>query len=262
MRTLAPPDYTGGIDPHRAAELLVRTRAPIPGMPRIAPLHLTDSDRTRAWALYALALREHDAALGRLIAALKATGRDDSTLVIVSGDVGLGEARAPLESNDALDESALASPLVVRFPGGPGATASAHVAAPTTSIDVARTVVDAFGLAPPAAFQGEDLPRVAAATESDPRGRPLLAVLGSHFALRWGTFVLRGVAPTDETGLDVSKLCDISLEPACTSDVRGAFPLALSALRREIIAQAGLPRVATPVVETPAVRVSLRLWGL
>ena len=225
-------------------------------------LHLTDSDRTRAWALYALSLRAHDAALGRLLAAIKAAGRDDRTLVIVTGDVGLGDARAPLESTDGLDESALATPLVVRFPASH--LAASHVSAPTTSLDVARTIVTAFGLTPPAAFEGADLARVALSgtPDFDPRGRPMLAWFGARFSLRWGSFVVRGLGPSDESVADVTKLCDLSLEPACTSDVRGAFPLALSALRREIAAEAKPPPPPTPVVETPAVRSSLRLWGL
>jgi arylsulfatase A-like enzyme len=263
LRTLTPPDYTGAIDPRRAAELLVRARAPNFGTPHAPMLHLTDSDRARAWSLYALALRTHDAALGRLLAALKAAGRDDGTLVIVTGDVGLGDARAPLEATDALDESALTTPLVVRFPASHAATA--HVTAPTTSVDLARTIVTAFGLVPPAAFEGQDLARVARGTpgaDLDPRGRPMLASFGSRFSLRWGSFVVRGSGPTEDTPPDIAKLCDLSLEPACTSDVRGAFPLALSALRREITAETKPPTAATPVIETPALRSALRLWGL
>jgi arylsulfatase A-like enzyme len=271
MRTLPPQDYTGGIDPRRAAELLARSRSG----PRGPSLHLNDADRTRAWSLYALAMKEHDTALGRLLAALKAAGRDADTLVIVTSDVGLGEARAPFEDADPLSESALATPLVVRFPsppprggGAPAAPlAGRRVSAPTTSVDVARTVVDAFGLQPPAAFEGEDLGRVALAGESlDPRGRPLLAVAGARFSLRWGTFVLRGTQGDplgDEAPPgDVTKLCDVSLEPECTSDVRGAFPLALAALRRELSLEARAAHAPVPVVETPALQASLKLWGL
>jgi hypothetical protein len=219
-------------------------------------------------------LKEHDAALGRLLAALKAAGRDGETLVIVTGDVGLGEARAPLEDPDTLSESALSTPLVVRFPAVAGASAEGatslagrRVSAPTTSVDVGRTIVDAFGLAPPAAFEGEDLARLAASGSSlDPSGRPLLAVAGPRFSLRWGTFVLRGSQP-DSPGdeplpADVTKLCDIFLEPECASDVRGAFPLALAALRRELAVEAQSPHAPVPVVETPALQASLKLWGL
>ncbi|MGO9712352.1 MAG: sulfatase-like hydrolase/transferase, partial [Polyangiaceae bacterium] len=276
MRTMAPVDYTGGIDPRRAGELLLRAR-PSSG-PRGPSLHLNDADRTRAWALYALALKEHDAALGRLLAALKAAGRDGDTLVIVTSDVGLGEARAPLEDPDSLSEPALATPLVVRFPAPPaggdnpgaGYLAGRRVGAPTTSADVGRTIVDAFGLAPPAAFEGENLARVTlaalAGTSLDPRGRPLLAVAGARFSLRWGTFVLRGTQAEslgdDVPHADVAKLCDVSLEPECTSDVRGAFPLALAALRRELTLEARSSHAPVPVVETPALQASLKLWGL
>ena len=279
MRTLPPQDYSGGIDPKRAAELLARARPQTGPGPRSASLRLNDGDRTRAWALYALALKEHDAALGRLLAALKAAGRDTDTLLVVTGDVGLGEARAPFEDPDPLSEPALATSLVVRFPPGAGGSAGGaapsaaaslagrRVGAPTTSADIARTVVDAFGLAPPAAFDGEDLARIALAGGTlDARGRPLLAVAGARFSLRWGSFVLRGIQPEslgkDAPPADVTKLCDVSLEPECTSDVRGAFPLALTALRRELALQAQSSHAPVPVVETPTLQGSLKLWGL
>jgi hypothetical protein len=60
----------------------------------------------------------------------------------------------------------------------------------------------------------------------------------------------------------VTKLCDISLEPECTSDVRGAFPLALTALRRELALEAQSAHPPVPVVETPTLQASLKLWGL
>jgi arylsulfatase A-like enzyme len=271
MRNLPPRDYSGGIDPKRAAELLSRARPQSGPGQRLPALRLNDADRTRAWALYALALGDQDAAFGRLMASLKSAGRDADTMIIVTGDVGLGEARAPLEDPDTLGESALATPLLVRFPPQPAGNggeplAGRRVALPTTSADVARTVVAAFGLTPPAAFGGEDLARVAVATDHvDPRGRPMLAVAGTHFALRWGTFVLRGIQPDAPPGqglVDVTKFCDLSLEPECTSDVRGAFPLALAALRRELSTEAKPPRPPTPVVETPGVRGALRLWGM
>jgi hypothetical protein len=53
LKTMAPPDYTGSIDPKRAAELLSRSRS---GGPRPTTMHITYADRTRAWALYGLAL--------------------------------------------------------------------------------------------------------------------------------------------------------------------------------------------------------------
>jgi arylsulfatase A-like enzyme len=280
MRVLPPQDYSGGIDPKRAAELLARARPQTGPGPR-ASMRLNDGDRTRAWALYALALKEHDAALGRLLAALKAAGRDGDTLVVVTGDVGLGEARAPFEDPDPLSEPALATSLVVRFPptsaaaGAPSPSGAApvgslvgrRVGAPTTSADIARTVVDAFGLAPPTAFDGEDLARIAVAGATlDARGRPLLAVAGARFSLRWGSFVLRGnqgePLGQDSPPGEVTKLCDVSLEPECTSDVRGAFPLALTALRRELALEAQSAHPPVPVVETPTLQASLKLWGL
>jgi arylsulfatase A-like enzyme len=267
LRTLPPQDYTGGIDPKHASELLVRARG-VTGSGRPSSLRLNDADRTRAWALYALALKEHDGALGRLLAAIKVAGRDADTMVVVAGDVGMGESRAPLEDPDALSEATLSTPLVVRFAGADvdPSLAGRKVGVPTTSADVARTIVTAFGLTPPQAFGGVDLAQVATAGDAAaPRGRPLVAVDGNRFALRWGSFVLRGVQPETaevDSPIDLTKLCDLSLEPECTSDVRGAFPLALSALRRELLLQVRSPHGPVPVVEASNVRGSLKLWGL
>ena len=226
MRTMAPVDFTGGsIRGARASCSCARDRrAGRAGRPCTS----TYADRTRAWALYALALKEHDAALGRLLAALKAAGRDGDTLVIVTSDVGLGEARAPLGSRLA-QRAALATPLVVRFPAPPaggdnpgaGYLAGRRVGAPTTSADVGRTIVDAFGLAPPRRSKE----RTSRGSRSPPSpGRR--STLGGARSSLWRGRVSRSVgarsscagrrqsrsATTFRTRTS-PKLCDVSLEP-------------------------------------------------
>jgi arylsulfatase A-like enzyme len=249
MKTMPPDGYLGMLEPHRAAEALAKVRK--------HAARFKEDDRARAWALYDHALDTHDAALGRLMAALRAAGRDEDTVVIVTGDVAATEGPVPFIDMDSVDEPLLATPLVIRWPRAP-ALAGRRVDAPTSPVDLARTVLGALGLAPPKAFQGTDLAHIARAALV-PAVRPLAATRGSRFALRWGPFVLVG-ARDHET-----RLCDLSLDPACVADVRATTPLALESMHRWAI-QALAPVTPAPFPREPAVldaRTSSALtrWG-
>ncbi len=145
LKAMAPEGYLGIVEPRRAAEALAKVRK--------HPARFKEDDRARAWALYDRAIDAHDAALGRLVAALRTAGRDEDTAVIVTGDVAASEVPVPFGDTDALDEPLLMTPLVVRWPHAPS-LAGRRVEAPSSPIDLARTILDALGLPPPAAFQG------------------------------------------------------------------------------------------------------------
>jgi arylsulfatase A-like enzyme len=253
LKTLPPETYTGGIDPKHAAELLAKAR-------RVPPvLRYAEQDRTRTWALYDVALADHDAALGRLLAALRAAGRDADTTVIVTSDVAVDEAaHVPFGEGESLDEALLRVPLVVR-PAAEGRDeppAGTHVGAVTSGADVARTVLGALGLAPPASFGGVDLWRTATRGDAAP-ARPLVATLGERFSLRWGSFVLVG------TGEREPKLCNLSLEPVCITDVRQTHPYATEALQRvawDLLAQDARPARESPSID-PVTAAALKAWG-
>ncbi len=191
-----------------------------------------EDDRVRAWALYDHALDEEDEALGRVLAALRAAGREDDTLVIVTGDIGTNEgAPVPFVDTEALDEPLLATPLVVRWPTSSFATIRAEalsgrrIDAPSSAVDLARTVLAALDLTPPAAFEGADLSRLALGAVT-PAERPLTATNAGRFALRWGPFVLVGSRHRE------LRMCDLSLDPTCVADVRATSPIALEPVRR------------------------------
>jgi arylsulfatase A-like enzyme len=256
LKGLAPAQYTGGIDPKHAAELLARARHVPP------QVRFNDADRARTWALYEVALDAHDAALGRLMAALRAAGRDADTSVIVTSDSGVDEAaHVPFGDGESLDEATLRVPLVVRPAAEPGkpAVAGRRVSAPTASQDVARTVLGALGLSAPGAFGGIDLWQ-SAIEAPDPRGRARLAVLGNRAALRLGSYVLIAV------GAREPKVCDLSLEPACLTDVRPAYPLAAAILQRSAFDALVAPRTVDAVaregasIDVPTSTV-LKSWG-
>jgi hypothetical protein len=217
LKAMPPDGYLGIVEPRRAAETLAKARR--------HPARFKDDDRTRAWALYDRAVDAHDQALGRLLAAIAAAGRETDTAVIVTADVAATDGSpVPFVEAEGLDEPLLATPMVVHWPRAT-ALAGRHVEAPTSSIDVARTILASLRLAPPAAFQGVDLADVARGALAQ-RERPLAATQGERFSVRWGPFVLLGAGDRE------TRMCDLSLDPTCVADVRATSPLALEPLHR------------------------------
>jgi arylsulfatase A-like enzyme len=250
LKSLEPQNYTGGLDAKHAAELLSHARA-APGS-----LRFGDADRARAWSLYDLAIAAHDAAIGRLRGALKAAGRDGDTAIIVTADVGINEAaHIPFAEASSLDDEALWTPLIIQLPQGQ--YAGTRVPFPTSGQDVARTVLGLLGLAPPGGFGGMDLIDLASGRAS-PFARPLMATLGDRFELRWGTFAEAGQRDRE------ARLCDLSLEPACVSDVRPTYPFVASMLHaaafRALVTATARPQ-REPAAIDPATAAALRAWG-
>lgn len=245
LKDIAPDGYTGPIDPVHAAETLAKAR-------RVPPLlRFTDADRTRAWALYGHALTGQDAALGRLLAALRDAGREADTTVMVTGDSGLDDAaRVPFGDSEPLVDASLSIPLVLR---AAGAGVGVRSKTPTASVDVGRTALLELGLVPPQAFGGDDLRQLT----PERSGRIVEATLGGKRLLRWTRLVWRGGDSKDE-------LCDLEADASCAADVAGQHPLALEAFRREALLRDRLEKTRPPR-ESPrlddAVRSALGAWG-
>ena len=248
LKNMPPQGYFGAIESGRAAEALRKARK--------HSSRLKDDDRTRAWALYDRALDMHDEALGKTISSLQGAGVDDSTLVIVTSDVATSEALpVPFLDTDSLDEPLLATPLVVRWPRA-AALAGRRTDVASSSEDVARTTLGALGLAAPPGFGGTDLATVVGCTSEQ---RAVLAVRGDRESLRWGPFVV-----LETHGREV-RMCDLSLDPTCTADVRATAPLALEALRRSLLdarERAGAMAIERePVVLDGRTSAALVRWG-
>jgi hypothetical protein len=250
LKEMPPEGYFGLVEPRRAAEALAKAHK--------HPGRFKDDDRVRAWALYDHAVDAHDAALGQLLTAIDQAGRTDDTVVIVTGDVAATEGPpVPFVDVDSLDEPLLATPLVVRWPHD-DALAGRRVDAPTTPIDVARTVLDALGLAPPESFRGVDLADPARGALVSPE-RPLAATRGARFSVRWGPFVLLGAHDRE------TRMCDLSLDATCVADVRTTSPLALEPLHRwalDALAPAKKPLYPRePLVLDGPTTTALTRWG-
>jgi arylsulfatase A-like enzyme len=251
LKAMPPENYLGMLEPQRAAEALAKVRK--------HNGRFKEDDRARAWALYDHAIDEHDEALGKLLAALKAAGREDDTVVIVTGDTVPTEGPpVPFVDVDTLDEPLLATPLVIRWPGA-AALAGRRVDAPSSPLDLARTLVGALGLSPvPSAFQGADLAMLARGAVI-PATRPLAATRAGRFAVRWGQFVLVGNHQRE------LRMCDLSLDVACVADVRATTPLALEPIHRWAVDALASPLPAPfprePVVLDEHATATLVRWG-
>lgn len=217
LKDLAPPDYSGGLDPQHAAELLSKARHVPP------TIRFNDADRARAWALYGRGVQMHDAGLGKLLAALKSAGREADTAIVVTGDISVNDAaHVPFGDSEPPTESGLGVPLIVRWP--PATRAGGHVPEPTSDLDLAPTLLDLLGLPALPWFEGTDV-LVTASGRVPARGRARIATANGRLAARLGSFVLTGTARRGD-------LCDLALEPACLTDVRATHPIAWDVMTR------------------------------
>lgn len=98
------------------------------------------------------AIRDMDAAAGRVLAALEKAGRSRRTLVIFTTDHGLAMPRAKC----TLYDPGLEVALIVGWPGG-GIGRGVARAELVSNIDVLPTLLEAVGAAPPAGIQGRSL---------------------------------------------------------------------------------------------------------
>jgi hypothetical protein len=250
LATAAPPDYTGVIEPRRGAQILSRMRKI-----RRAANVVSDADRRRIRSLERIALAGQDRALGALIAVLKTTNLWDSTLFIVTGDVGSGATELFADGMD-LQEPVLSLPLYVRFPGG--LYAGRRVSEPTEVIDIARSILAALGLSFAKQSFGRELSRIAGGFE-EASGGPQIATLESRYSARWGHLVLSGRYPA------APALCDLSIDPLCAFNRRETMPIAASAIFRNIVAQdaatSALRGDREPATIDPETAAALIVWG-
>ncbi|HMR04731.1 MAG TPA: sulfatase-like hydrolase/transferase [Polyangiaceae bacterium] len=211
---LPPPEYSGVLDPRRGGIILSRLRQRRSRSQR----RLDDVDWQRLRGLEQSSLLKQDEALAQLITTLKEKGEWDSTLLIVAGDVPPGEGpEPPFDPAARLAEEHLYAPLWVHFPGRQHAGTEALT--DVTSVDVALTVMHAFGLKPPVGVEGNDL--FAAAAGLKPLlGRVMLSTLADHYAARLGQYQLTGTIGQQP------KLCRLDVDPACLNDVFDTLPIA------------------------------------
>lgn len=190
-----------------------------------------------------------DLQVGRLVAALQASGRWERTLLVITSDHGedLGE-HGLYNHRSALADSTTRVPLI--FAGGALAAGlrGRSLAGVSGAIDLVPTMLGAAGAAPPAELRGLDLLAAAEAGPSLPLERvvvqegvlPMIAaVSGTH------RLVMSGV-PLDSPLLPLAleaapaagpwlRLSDRRTDPGDQLNVAEADPAALEALRGALL---------------------------
>jgi hypothetical protein len=216
---------------------------------------VTDADRQRVRALESLALAGQDRAIAALVAAIKAAGLWETTLFIVTSDVGSG-ATDLFADHLELKEPALDLPLYAHFPGG--AASGRRVREPTEVRDLATTMLVALGLPVPKEVVGRDLAKLALGLDVA-ADTPQVATLDDRYSARWGDLVLSGRYPQPPS------LCDLDLDPTCAFNRRDVMPLATTAIFRRVVAldvamaARGAKREPASIDDDTAA--SLRVWG-
>jgi len=106
-------------------------------------------------ALYRAEIREVDEFLDQLFAALEERGAWDDTLVIVTSDHGESFfERGFFDHGTGLYDELINVPLLMKLPAAVPARTHA-VARQVELLDLAPTILDLIGIAPPAGFEGE-----------------------------------------------------------------------------------------------------------
>ena len=102
-------------------------------------------------------ITEVDAAVGRLVAELKAQGVYDNTLITFIGDNGYFHGDRGLADKWYPYEQALRVPLIVKDPRLPSRRRGDERSQVALNIDVAPTIIAAAGVTVPEGMQGRDL---------------------------------------------------------------------------------------------------------
>lgn len=213
------PDRTGA--PFFAVFWTMQTHFPYFLTEPPAELGAGSSDMNR----YLSALRETDRALGELLAALARQHVLDSTLVVVVGDHGeaFGQHGHYVHGVDLYEEEVHVPLMLINgrlFHGETDSTLGGLV-------DVAPTILDLLGRAPPASWQGRSL------FDNDRTGRVYLFTSRSKvlFGYREGSRKL-----IYDAGTNTTELYDLHTDPAESVNVAAAWPGAVVLGRQRLAA--------------------------
>ena len=129
------------------------------------PPELTESEQRFVADYYDAEIHETDAGIGQVLAALRASGQWERTIIALVADHGEGLLdHGHYHHGYTLFDDQVHIPMLVRVPGRHQGLV---IDRPVAAIDLAPTLLGLLGIASPAAFQGVD--RLAAdAPESDP----------------------------------------------------------------------------------------------
>ncbi len=197
---------------------------------------------SRVEALYRADISETDAALGELLADLKARGMLDDSLLIVTSDHGesMDEHEERFDHGATVYDTTVHVPLLVRFPGG--AEGGRRVAAQVSGVDLFPSVLDALDLPIPEVEGQSWLPEALGELGLAARGPAFSEATKPHIvtahtwlndpmrkAVRWEGWKL--IAEPRDKG---RALYDLGADPGETTDRWKQEPGRAAALKAEL----------------------------
>jgi arylsulfatase A-like enzyme len=153
----ADPQREGGQHPWLAHHLAKTRAMPLPEQDQPLLGSLDDAALRQLRATYYGMVSQVDDELGRLFAALRASGAYDRTLIIVTADHGEQLGDHWMIGKDGYFDAAFNIPLVLRDPRTPRAARGVTVDAFTEAVDIMPTVLEFLGLAVPPQLDGRSL---------------------------------------------------------------------------------------------------------
>lgn len=203
-----------------------------------SPYHVPEPYRSEhAGHPYDAAISFDDAQVGRMLAALRAKGLYQHTLVIVTSDHGesLGE-HGEAEHGFFIYNATLRVPLIVRWPGQhEGGVA---VPQPVSTIDIASTIVQVAGI--PASevrsFQGKTLTRWEGPHAASPNAGETLYAESYYARDSFGWHELRALITGHYQYIDAPgpELYDLERDPGELSNLFGAHRALAASLRANL----------------------------
>ena len=203
-----------------------------------------------------------DAELGRLFAVLEEEGLADQTAVVVTSDHGQAFFEHGTPLHNTLYEEITRVPLIVRIPGAPGLQ---RVEGVVRLRDLAPTLLELTGTAPPPGLQGKSLVPVLRGEAQD-FDEPALSVVygGDQLSLREGPWKL--IRSKAQKGREKLEVFDLRKDPGEKKNLAAAererAKALVGALEHEVQAQtegSAAPERTAPLSEEEAAR--LRALG-
>lgn len=185
-----------------------------------------------------------DEAFAELIEALRARGRLDNALIIVTSDHGelIGDHGQVGHMGRMLYEGLLHIPMIVRFPGAdrPTGTTDRHV----QNLDVTPTILEIAGVPTPEDMQGQPVRTVDRPSFSEEDINPFLVAEYGEFYDRATRVIFEGSWKLITTSRGEKMLYDLARDPGETRDLQHEEPERLAAMSRRL--EATMPtRVAS-----------------
>jgi iduronate 2-sulfatase len=163
---------------------------------------------------YAASVSYADAQVGRVLEALRATGADKNTIIVLWGDHGWNLGEHAMWGKHNLYEPALRSPLIIAYPGMPEPGSKTEAVVET--VDIFPTLARLVGLPLPAHTHGQSVLELVNSTKQ--QGHTAYAYWRGNHTLRMGDFRLTRFG---DKGL---ALYDLSSAEKETKNVAAAHP--------------------------------------